>query len=175
LASTQTVAGNGTRSRPTRVSTHDFADGSFGEHATAIPYGVYDAANDEGWVSVGDTADTAEFAVESIRRWWNTLGQSRFPNASTLTITADGVVRTGTGPRVEGRAGKVRHGDRTHGHGVALPVGYVEVEPDRASAVLVHLVQLARKAAHDICAIVELFGATTTKTGLTVNCAHDPN
>ena len=42
-----------------------------GEFAKAIPYGVYDVGNDEGWVSVGDVADTAEFAVESIRRWWN--------------------------------------------------------------------------------------------------------
>ncbi len=55
---------------PTRVNVHDFADRALGEFAKAIPYGVYDVASDEGWVSVGDMADTAEFAVESIRRWW---------------------------------------------------------------------------------------------------------
>ncbi len=71
------------------MNVHDFADRSLGEFAKAIPYGVYDVANDEGWVSVGDTADTAEFAVESIRRWWNTLGRDRFPEATRLMITAD--------------------------------------------------------------------------------------
>jgi hypothetical protein len=50
---------------------------------------VYDVANDEGWVSVGDTADTAEFAVESIRRWWHGMGRERFPDATKLLITAD--------------------------------------------------------------------------------------
>jgi hypothetical protein len=55
----------------------------------AIPYGIYDVANDEGWVSVGDTADTAEFAVDSIRRWWNQMGADRFSDATTLLITAD--------------------------------------------------------------------------------------
>ena len=54
---------------PERVNVHDFADRALGEFAKAIPYGVYDVANDEGWVSVGHSADTAEFAVESIRRW----------------------------------------------------------------------------------------------------------
>ena len=60
---------------PERVQVHDFADRSLGEFAKAIPYGVYDIGNDEGWVSVGDVADTAEFAVESIRRWWNQMGR----------------------------------------------------------------------------------------------------
>lgn len=63
---------------PTPVKVHDFADRALGEHAKAIPYGIYDIGNDEGWVSVGDTADTAEFAVESIRRWWNSMGRARF-------------------------------------------------------------------------------------------------
>ncbi|MEO5842448.1 MAG: ISAzo13 family transposase, partial [Acidimicrobiales bacterium] len=62
---------------PTRVNVHDFADRGLGEHAKAIPYGIYDVANDEGWVSVGDSADTAEFAVEAIRRWWMSLGKAR--------------------------------------------------------------------------------------------------
>ena len=74
---------------PERVQVHDFADRDLGEHAKAIPYGIYDVANDEGWVSVGDVADTAEFAVESIRRWWNQMGRARFPDADRLLITAD--------------------------------------------------------------------------------------
>ena len=71
---------------PTRTKTHDFVDKELGR---AVPYGVYDLANDEGWVSVGDTADTASFAVEAIRRWWRTMGQPRFPAATKLLITAD--------------------------------------------------------------------------------------
>jgi hypothetical protein len=71
---------------PTRTKTHDFVDKELGR---AVPYGVYDLANDEGWVSVGDTADTASFAVEAIRRWWSTMGRPRFPDATELLITAD--------------------------------------------------------------------------------------
>ena len=71
---------------PTRTKTHDFVDKELGR---AVPYGVYDLANDEGWVSVGDTADTASFAVEAIRRWWATMGRPRFPDATKLLITAD--------------------------------------------------------------------------------------
>ena len=71
---------------PERVNVHDFADPALGEYTKAIPYGIYDIGNDEGWVSVGDVADTAEFAVEAIRRWWHTTGKVRFPNATTLTI-----------------------------------------------------------------------------------------
>ena len=71
---------------PTRVRVHDFVDPDKGR---AIPYGVYDFAADEGWVLVGDIADSAEFAVESIRRWWNQMGKARYPNATRLLITAD--------------------------------------------------------------------------------------
>ncbi|HSH58346.1 MAG TPA: hypothetical protein VK988_01655 [Acidimicrobiales bacterium] len=80
------------RSGPPRVSrsesqVHDFIDPALGK---GIPYGApYDMANNEGWVSVGETADTAGFAVESIRRWWNQLGKARFPDATRLSITAD--------------------------------------------------------------------------------------
>jgi hypothetical protein len=71
---------------PTRVKTHDFVDPKLGR---AVPYGVYDLANDEGWVSVGERADTAEFAVETIRRWWRSMGKPRFEQATRLLITAD--------------------------------------------------------------------------------------
>jgi len=72
--------------RPVEVRGHDFKDKDLGH---AIPYGVYDLAADEGWVSVGITSDTATFAVNSILSWWESLGSRRYPNASTLTITAD--------------------------------------------------------------------------------------
>jgi len=82
---------NGGRERqpkgePDEVNVHDFIDKQLGR---AVPYGVYDLANDEGWVSVGDSADTAEFAVNSIRAWWANMGAARFPGAKRLLITAD--------------------------------------------------------------------------------------
>jgi transposase len=71
---------------PILVRTKDFKDKQLGK---VNPYGVYDIALDEGYVSVGIDADTAQFAVQSIRSWWRTLGQQRYPHARTLTITAD--------------------------------------------------------------------------------------
>jgi transposase len=71
---------------PERVRTHDFKDKQLGK---VNPYGVYDVAEDAGWVSVGIDNDTAQFAVASIHGWWEQLGRGRYPAAQTLTITAD--------------------------------------------------------------------------------------
>jgi hypothetical protein len=70
---------------PHRVDVHDFP----GEQGKAVPYGVYDLGANVGWVSVGSDGDTAQFAVESIRRWWTTVGAAAYPNATKLLITAD--------------------------------------------------------------------------------------
>jgi len=72
--------------KPILVNTHDFIDQELGK---AIPYGIYDVGRDEGWVSVGVSADTAQFAVAAIKAWWKSLGRKRYPTAHTLTITAD--------------------------------------------------------------------------------------
>ncbi len=74
------------KGKPVEVRGHDFKDKELGH---AIPYGVYDLTADEGWVSVGITRDTATFAVNSILSWWQHLGKQRYPDAKTLTITAD--------------------------------------------------------------------------------------
>jgi transposase len=71
---------------PEQVRTHDFKDKQLGK---VNPYGVYDVAEDAGWVSVGIDNDTAQFAVASILGWWQHLGKGRYPDATTLTITAD--------------------------------------------------------------------------------------
>ena len=71
---------------PVEVDTHDFPDPKFGK---AVPYGVYDIEENEAWVSIGISSDTAEFAVEAIRRWWRELGQERYANPRRLLITAD--------------------------------------------------------------------------------------
>jgi hypothetical protein len=75
------------KGNPEEVRVHDFKDKQLGK---AIPYGVYDLASNEGWVSVGITHDTARFAIASIRRWWHEMGAARFPRARKLMITADG-------------------------------------------------------------------------------------
>ncbi len=74
------------KGEPVQVGCHDFKDKQLGK---VNPYGVYDIAGDEGYVSVGIDADTAQFAVASIRSWWAHLGTARYPDATTLTITAD--------------------------------------------------------------------------------------
>jgi len=71
---------------PERVNGHDFEDPTVGK---AIPYGVYDLAENEAWVSVGISHDTAEFSVEAIRTWWRTMGAPLYPHATSLLITAD--------------------------------------------------------------------------------------
>jgi hypothetical protein len=72
---------------PEEVRVHDFIDPRLGK---AIPYGVYDILNNQGWVSVGIDHDTAQFAANSIRTWWRRMGSRRFPRATELLITADG-------------------------------------------------------------------------------------
>jgi hypothetical protein len=72
---------------PVRVNVHDFPDKELGK---AIPYGIYDVAANTGWVSVGADHDTSAFAVETLRRWWNTVGRYRYPAADRLLICADG-------------------------------------------------------------------------------------
>jgi transposase len=74
------------KGKPELVRVHDFKDKQLGK---AIPYGVYDIAADQGWVNVGIDHDTAQFAVNSIRGWWEHLGQRSYPKASRLQITAD--------------------------------------------------------------------------------------
>jgi hypothetical protein len=80
---------------PVATRTHDFPDAELGK---AVPYGVYDLTADTGWVNVGIDHDTAAFAVESIRRWWTTVGQNEYPTARRLLITADAGAPTATAP-----------------------------------------------------------------------------
>jgi hypothetical protein len=74
------------KGQPVPVRVHDFVDPALGK---AAPYGVYDLAANQGWVSIGIDHDTAEFAVESIRRWWLQMGQPLYPQATRLLVTAD--------------------------------------------------------------------------------------
>jgi hypothetical protein len=85
------------KGKPEKVKVHDFIDKDLGK---AIPYGVYDMAANNGWVSVGVDHDTAEFAVETIRRWWNRMGIRVYPQAKKLLITADGGGSNGSRSRL---------------------------------------------------------------------------
>ncbi|MGH9291021.1 MAG: ISAzo13 family transposase [Acidimicrobiales bacterium] len=161
---------------PDRVNVHDFADRSLGEFAKAIPYGVYDIGNDEGWVSVGDSADTAEFAVESIRRWWNQMGRTRFPRATTLMITAD--ARGSNGPRV--RAWKWHLARLAAETGLEITVCHLPPGTSKWNKIEHRLFSFISmnwrgRSLTDIRTVVELIAATKTKTGLTVQCAYDSN
>jgi hypothetical protein len=118
-----------------------------GEYAKAVPYGIYDLANNEGWVSVGDTADTAEFAVESLRRWWHRVGAARFPHATRLLITVC------HSPPGTSKWNKIEH---------------------RMFSFITS--NWRTESLTSIRTIVELIArTTTTATGLTIQAAYDPN
>ena len=162
--------------QPTEVNDHDFPDRALGEHAKAIPYGVYDTTNNEGWVSVGDTADTAEFAVESVRRWWNQMGRARFPNATRLLITAD--AGGSNGYRV--RAWKAELAKFAAETGLAVTVCHYPPGTSKWNKIehrMFSFISMNWRATPltSLRVIVELIAATTTSKGLTIQAAHDPN
>jgi transposase len=161
---------------PTRVNVHDFADRGLGEFAKAIPYGIYDTTNDEGWVSVGDSADTAEFAVESIRRWWAEMGRTRFPDATKLMITAD--AGGSNGYRV--RAWKWHLAQLAADTGLEITVCHYPPGTSKWNKIEHRLFSFISmnwrgRPLTDVATIVQLIAATTHQGGLTVRCAYDPN
>jgi hypothetical protein len=161
---------------PERVQVHDFADRSLGEFAKAIPYGIYDVANNEGWVNVGDVADTAEFAVNSIRSWWNEKGQARFPDADRLLITAD--AGGSNGYRL--RAWKVHLARLAAETGLRITVCHYPPGTSKWNRIEHRMFSFITmnwrgKPLTTLRTIIELISATTTETGLSVHAAYDPN
>ena len=161
---------------PEEVNDHDFPDPELGEFAKAVPYGIYDIGNDEGWVSVGDSADTAEFAVEAIRRWWNTTGRARFPEATTLTVTAD--AGGSNGYRV--RAWKWHLAKIAAETGLTITVLHYPPGTSKWNKIEHRLfsfisINWRGRPLTDIRTVIDLIAATTTKTGLTVQATYDPN
>jgi len=156
---------------PERVSTHDFVT----EAGRAVPYGVYDVANNEGWVSVGDTADTAEFAVASIRRWWNQMGAARFPQATRLLITCDGGGSNGS--RV--RPWKAQLAAFAAETGLRITVCHYPPGTSKWNKIEHRMfsfisVNWRGRPLTDLRTIVDLISNTTTSTGLTIQAAHNP-
>ncbi len=160
---------------PERVQVHDFPNRELGEHAKAIPYGIYDVTNDEGWVSVGDSADTAEFAVESIRRWWNQMGRDRFPNATRLLITAD--AGGSNGYRL--RAWKTHLAKLAAETGLHVTVCHYPPGTSKWNRIEHRMFRFISmnwrgRPLTSVRTIIELISATSTTTGLTIQAGYDP-
>jgi hypothetical protein len=159
--------------QPEEVRVHDFQDKNLGK---VIPYGVYDIANNQGWVSVGIDHDTARFAAETIRRWWVRMGVKRFPRASQLMITADGGGSNGTRCRLW----KVALQDLADNIGLKLHVRHFPPGTSKWNKIehrlCCHITQNWRGkplVSHDV--IVNLIANTTTRAGLKVKAALDKN
>ena len=156
---------------PRRVNVHDFEDKQLGK---VVPYGVYDVTADAGFVSVGITSDTAEFAVQSIRCWLERMGRQRYPNARALTITAD--CGGSNGARV--RLWKLQLQTLADATGLSIHVHHYPPGTSKWNKIehrlFCHITQNWRgRPLTDRVAVVELIGATTTKAGLKVECALD--
>src|SRR6202022_2781201 len=156
---------------PEEVRVHDFLITELGR---SVPYGIYDLAANSGWVSVGVDHDTAAFAVNSIRQWWQAVGRARYPNASRLLITADGGGSNGSrGDRGDRELQKLAHEHRPAIVGNHLPPGtskWNKIEPRLFSFISQNW---RAKPLTSYRVIVDLISATTTKTGLTVRCELD--
>jgi len=156
---------------PEEVRVHDFLIEELGR---AVPYGVYDLAANTGWVSVGVDHDTAEFAVQTIRRWWQGVGQPRYPHARKLTITADGGGSNGSRVRLWKRELQRLANEL----GLEITVHHLPPGTSKWNKIEHRLFSyISRnwraKPLVSYRTIVELIGATTTKTGLAVRCELD--
>jgi hypothetical protein len=156
---------------PQKVRVHDFKDKDLGK---AIPYGVYDLANNQGWVSVGIDHDTAHFAANSIRRWWKGMGSKRFPRAKELMITADG----GGSNSYRSRLWKVALQGLADQLDIKLKVCHFPPGTSKWNKIEHRLFSYITSnwrgqplVSHQ--AIVNLIASTTTKTGLIVKAALD--
>ena len=158
---------------PHEVRVHDFLIKELGR---AVPYGVYDLAANAGWVSVGMDHDTAAFAVQTIRRWWQEIGRARYPAATRLHITADGGGSNGVRVRLwkrelQGLADEI---------GLSIVVHHLPPGTSKWNKIEHRLFAFISqnwraKPLVSYRVIVDLIGATTTATGLSVRCELDPH
>jgi transposase len=156
---------------PVPVRVHDFKDPELGK---AIPYGIYDLADDSGWVAVGIDSDTAQFAVASIRGWWDHLGRRRYPDATSLTITADCGGSNGYRTRLW-KTELQRLADDT---GLAIRVRHFPPGTSKWNRIEHRLFSFITqnwrgKPLESLRVIVNLIAATSTRTGLTVYAQLD--
>jgi len=158
---------------PQPVRVHDFKDKDLGK---AIPHGVYDMTNNQGWVSVGINHDTAHFAANSIRQWWEKMGQRRFPRTSELMITADG----GGSNNYRSRLWKVALQNLADQLDFKLRVCHFPPGTSKWNKIEHRLFSYITsnwrgQPLVDLATIVNLIASTTTTTGLLVQAALDTN
>lgn len=156
---------------PVEVLIHDFIDKDLGK---AIPYGVYDLTENQGWVSVGIDHDTARFATEAIRRWWRKMGMKHHGQARELLITADGGGSNGS----RNRLWKVALQDLANGLGIPLQVCHFPPGTSKWNKIehrmFCHITQNWRGrplVSHEV--ILNLIAATTTQQGLRIQAELD--
>jgi hypothetical protein len=160
------------KGQPESVQVHDFIIPELGR---AAPYGVYDIADNAGWVSVGIDNDTASFAVNSIRRWWKTMGRVRYPHATKLLITADCGGSNGARVRLWKRELQVLADELD----IAITVCHLPPGTSKWNKIEHRLFSFITqnwrgKPLVSLRTIVQLIAATTTETGLKVRCEVDP-
>jgi len=156
---------------PEQVKVHDFVDAELGK---VVPYGVYDIAANAGCVSVGIDNDTAQFSVNSIRRWLDLMGRARYPDTDTVMITADGGGSNGSRVRLF----KVELQKLADETGLTLQVCHYPPGTSKWNKIehrlFCHITENWRGTPlTSRLAVVELIASTTTKTGLTVRCELD--
>jgi len=156
---------------PDKVNVHDFVDPKLGK---VVPYGVYDIAANAGCVSVGIDNDTAQFSVNSIRRWLDVMGRERYPDTDSLMITADGGGSNGSRVKLF-KLELQKLADET---GLSLQVYHFPPGASKWNKIehrlFCHITQNWRGTPlTSRLVVVELIAATTTKTGLTVRCELD--
>jgi hypothetical protein len=156
---------------PDKVNVHDFVDPKLGK---VVPYGVYDIAANAGCVSVGIDNDTAQFSVNSIRRWLDVMGRERYPDTDSLMITADGGGSNGSRVKLF-KLELQKLADET---GLSLQVCHFPPGASKWNKIehrlFCHITQNWRGTPlTSRLVVVELIAATTTKTGLTVRCELD--
>jgi hypothetical protein len=159
--------------QPVEVSTYDFPDLAVGK---AIPYGVYDLADDSAWVSVGVDHDTSVFAVATITTWWNKMGKQKYPSARRLLITADGGGSNGHRPWLW----KHELAKLSAATGLEITVCHYPPGTSKWNKIEHRLfsritVNWRGRPLETYQTIVNLIANTTTTTGLTVQCELDPN
>ena len=157
--------------KPVKVNTHDFPSQASGK---AIPYGIYDLAHDEGWVSVGIDHDTSQFAAASILAWWQHLGHDRFPTATTLTITAD----CGGSNNYRTRLWKTELQHLADTTGLIIRVCHFPPGTSKWNKIEHRLfsfisINWRGKPLTSLETVIELITATTTRTGLKVYARLD--
>ena len=161
------------KGQPQAVKVHDFVDKTLGK---AIPYGIYDVTGNSGWVSVGEDHDTAVFAVETLRRWWQQMGRAAYPQARRLLITADG----GGSNSSRSRLWKVELQKFADATGLCVSVCHFPPGTSKWNQIehrmFSHITENWRgRPLVSRAVVVNLIGHTTTKSGLKIRSELDAN